>query len=866
MGDVALQVFDVTFDFSACAPSAPCKMALTGLLGSSAGGTGQYGTPWTVGTGYMESAGGYPATPALSLAAGSFQGLVLNPTDPSQVPWELAVGISGLQGFSATSMVEVVRLSGSALGAFTAGSMFVAESSSVVVEAGVAPAARVLAYDPAGESLRLGAPLVYTLTGLNVPSFVLQDPPKHLDWFYDPQQKHGSWLNVDRSDSLNLTVTDSKTSEYSSQTDTTTSWTIGASVTVNVTAEAEAGFGKLGDVGAAASVSASVGGSYDHNHDWYTANSSSSTLSTTESTKDDDYLAGTLRTWQVYRYPIVNYALTDTNGHPILGPDGKPRYGMYEITLPGAIVPFNGGGRNFSWYQPPHENGNALSYPPLDPSTGAVALDPSDLGKPVTLKGSGGSGGAPLTLPQPLINKPYLVDPTGYTVELSIAQIDGGGDTTQTSGTFSQSVDADAGAFGKVNVGVAEADACADVDVKFDNSNSWGSLTNTTNSTTSTNTFTLTQDGAAQPSWAYGAATAYYTDSPSTYRVAHAVDLLASADGKESWRQYYAGRPDPALNLPGRMQLGFNPADGKFDLPQWVSSDARQQIRGAWALRPDAAHGGQSKSMAAGAVASNPVDGDTLQLQVRVHNYSLDTPALGVPVEFWAVRRNAGDTANAGAPFKLTNGPVYVDSIPPQGWAPASFLWSTAGMAPTGVQLYRIFVIVARNDPQNPNDPWNDVIHAWADRYDDPATVDGTPPGCGTSNCDRLVDPLTGQYETLEAGQNKQGWFEVTIHPRPAAPGPLAATAGAQPQPQPEAQLRFGSGGVRVTAPRAGLAAAPGAAPPPPRPPPATPTRCGPTWRPPPSATATRSAPTTTTAPRCWSTTAPPSRAGAWWG
>ena len=286
---------------------------------------------------------------------------------------------------------------------------------------------------------------------------------------------------------------------------------------------------------------------------------------------------------------------------------------------------------------------------------------------------------------------------------------------------------------------------------------------------------------------------------------------MASAVGRESWKQYYAEKPDPALNLPNRMVLAPNLVDGKNDLPQWANNDARQLIRGAWALRPDPDHGGQTGSMTAGAVAATPVDGDTLQLQVRVHNYSLETPALGVPVEFWAVPRNGNDTANAGAPFRLNQAPIYLDTIPALGWVPANFLWSTTGMATGGAPTtYRIFVIVARNDPANPNDPWNNVVHAWADRYDDPATVDGTPPDCGTSACDRLVDPFTGQLETLEAGQNKQGWFEVTIHPRAAAPGPLAATAGAQPQPQPEAQLRFGSGGVRVTAPRSGRVDRPG--------------------------------------------------------
>ena len=122
-------------------------------------------------------------------------------------------------------------------------------------------------------------------------------------------------------------------------------------------------------------------------------------------------------------------------------------------------------------------------------------------------------------------------------------------------------------------------------------------------------------------------------------------------------------------------------------------------------------------------------------------------------------------------------------------------------MAPTGAQLYRIFVIVARNDPgKGAADPWNNVVHAWADRYGDPATVDGTRSG------DRLTDPFTGQYETLEAGQNKQGYGEVTIYPNPSpnpAPAALTAAAGAPAgaPAKPATPLRFGSGGIRVTSP-----------------------------------------------------------------
>lgn len=466
-------------------------------------------------------------------------------------------------------------------------------------------------------------------------------------------------------------------------------------------------------------------------------------------------------------------------------------------------MPFRpGGGRNFGdWYQPLHENGNALSYPQLGPD-GLVPLAPGDLGLPATLKGSDQNGTQPAKqLPQPLLNKGYLVDSTGSSVSLTISGTSGSGSTTNTNNTISESADVDGGMKSKFNIGVVKGSACAGVDLKFNNSNSWGTLKTATTSTTSTNTFTLQQDGAAQPNWAYGAATAYYSDPSGVYRASHAVDLLASTESAPEWKQYYARRADPALNLPNRMVMTYSQVDKANDIPNFNDSDSRQLIRGAFVLHPDADHGGAAGTLTAGAPFAAPADGDTVQLQVRVHNFSLDTAATSVPVTFYAVARNADDTQNAGSPIML--GTTTVPSIAPRGWQPANLLWDTTGRAPTGYQLYRVFAVVAANDPvMGTGDPWNNVIHAWQDRYNQPATVDGTP------NTDRLTDPLTGQYETLEAGQNKQGYFEVTLAPKPASTVAAAGTGGAVLGPPTITALRFGSGGVRVSLPTARTALA----------------------------------------------------------
>ena len=801
---VAVQVYDVGAAGPTCVPAAgsPCLLQVQGLLtdASGAGGVPNRQLAWLHGN------EGALFAPTISLAAGGFQGLVLHPSDPSKVPWALAVGLSGQSATSGQigSWVTLYGFSGSQQGQFRTDLLLQTDIDQI------ATSPRLLAYDPPGASLVLGAPVVFSFADRYAPSYILQDPPKHLDWFYDPQQKHGSWLQVDRSDSLNLDVSQNKTSAYESQTTTGSDWTIGGSVTVNVTASGEVGLDKVDDAKAGVDASTEVGDQYDKNQSSYDTDSSSRTLTLKVATNDDDFLAGTARSWHVYRYPILGRPLQDTQGRPVLGPGGQPQYGFYEVTLPGGTVPFGpGGGRNFGdWYQPLHSNGNALSYPPIDsdpqsPTRGLVKLDPSALGPAVTLAGGGG------TLPQPLLNQAYMVDPTGSSVTLEISGTTGHGNSSSTNNTLSESADVDAGLSGKASFGVGEVSGCADVDLKLNNSNSWSALSTSSTTTTSTNAFTLNQSGAAQGDWAYGAATAYYTDPAGVYRAAHAVNLLASSEATSEWKQYYGGRPDPALNLPNRMVMTYSQVDKANDIPTWNNSDSRQQIRGFFALHPDAAHGGTAGPLTAGAPFPNPTDGDTVQLQVRVHNYSLNIAATNVPVEFWAVARDAYDENNERSPVKL--GTVTIPAIPALGWQPANFLWDTKGMAPTGAQLYRIFVIVAANDPsKGAADPWNNVVHAWADRYGDPATVDGTRSG------DRLTDPFTGQYETLEAGQNKQGYGEVTIYPNPSpnpAPAALTAAAGAPAgaPAKPATPLRFGSGGLRVTSPGT-RAAAPAAA------------------------------------------------------
>jgi hypothetical protein len=78
-------------------------------------------------------------------------------------------------------------------------------------------------------------------------------------------------------------------------------------------------------------------------------------------------LVAQLQTFDVWRYRAFGISPTDAQGQPLNG--------FYELVLPGPTVEARGGGLNFDWYQPLHENGNILSYPTLMNK----AFTPSDL-------------------------------------------------------------------------------------------------------------------------------------------------------------------------------------------------------------------------------------------------------------------------------------------------------------------------------------------------------------------------------------------------------------------------------------------------------------------------------------------------------
>jgi hypothetical protein len=555
-------------------------------------------------------------------------------------------------------------------------------------------------------------------------------------------------VNVSRRPEFAITLSDTTQTEYSSQATTSSDWTIGGSVAVSAKETFTLGVPLIGETKVTGQQQAKFQDSYDEKQSEYNSTSSSYTFTIQRSTSDDDLVSGSIRDLTIWRYPVLGFTTTDDSGTSLTP--------FYEIELPGAVVQIApSGGKNFDWYQPQHENGNLLSYPPL---AGGLVNIP-DLGE-YQLPGDS----APKQ--QALLNETYFVDPDAGTFALELDSSAGGGSEKDTTKQLAESLDVSLSA----ETTVAGFGLETTVDTAINNSNSWSNVSVSDHKTSSANSFSMAiPAGLLDASQAYEAGTAYYFATDGTQKVVHGVDLTASASGRDFWTQSYGGRPDPGLNLPQKIIIVTDPVNGQQVDPNWTNTPVRQQLRGFFVL-----HGSKPSNPgeANAPVARAITDGEPVQFQVRVYNYSLDTAVNSVEVAFWAVPMDDEFRSNTGAPIPIcqVGSTCPHTTISPLGMQPVTVPWDTTGRGPStpgSGQNYRIFVVL------DPNNEISNEIHEWQDRFDCPPTVEG---GVCNGGGERLIDPLTGAEEVLETGQNNQGFGEFTVQAK-ATSARLAASA-----------------------------------------------------------------------------------------
>jgi hypothetical protein len=551
----------------------------------------------------------------------------------------------------------------------------------------------VLAYDRDGDTYRLGPPVHIVVDNVIGLDCLLQEPPKHADFLpEDPLNWTGAWsmLNISYYAQIHMAFEDESDQTVQTTATATTDRSIGGSVAVS--AEGSTSVNAFLMKGAV-TVAADAEVSYDyeqHKASWNSQYSSRSTSVTME-TDDDDILYGKLQLIDIWRYPVYG-AKTD---------DGLNVF--QDIVLPGPVLKFNGGGLScWDWYQPVHQNHNILSYPALG------ANFPGDVG--------------PFSLPDGTVitdvmtdNTVYAYDGNAHNVELRWTQTAGSGSEKEWTNKIGDSADLSVSYTGEAGIGdIEDTESTWKVAVHFDSSNSWGGKT--TEETTSSKTTGVQIDipGIPLPSrgWAYPFLPAVYINTTGTLKAAHAIDFGNLTNMGPNWAKYYGSRPDPALNLPNRIQY-VSPDEYTYGTCELVKDESRMTMRGFF-IRKETPNPVSGKL---DPLAEAPTDGDKVELAARVYNFSIGQATGAFTVRF---DRALIDTSSATelAGTRVTIGNVSMASLKPLEMREAVIVLDTTGLSntvnPATGKLdynlgYRFYVVV------DPGNAISNEIHEWKD-------------------------------------------------------------------------------------------------------------------------------------------------------
>lgn len=622
-------------------------------------------------------------------------------------------------------------------------------------------------YDRQGRSVLLGAPVTMTIEQLQNLTLLAGQPPAHSDWLA------GDFLNISRTSAFNLEVGSTSAQAYNSTSMRGLTGALKLFAGVRARDTVSEGIPVLADAKETGGVDFKLQGSVDGARNRLTANNVTVESSVTSKTGDDDIVRGLIESYQVTRYPVYS---VDSWGLSAGDGCAETCNGYYDVVAPGASpVQLTGGGKGLDGFSPAWQNGNALSYPSL---TGQGQVQITDTGTYTVT----GPDGAPVETSSPLANVQFGVGGTEQVETLRVAS--SGQTQTSESVSFGFGFDLDFAGGVSAKVGIPGDRDQANTQFVFGTSflgtldgSSSGTATNTHAGQFALSTPTVEENQG----YNYGAAV--YYDQTGTSKITYGVDLTGNAQSRGFWTRTYGEKPDLALNLPFATLVAYDKVTEQvYGTVEWNPQPERQQIRGFEVRQPDQADGTPGDPL-----SLNPAAGDQVVFDVPISNYSLkayDPGADGAATaQFYAVPATL-EAARAGDPVPI-GAPVPVPALDPQSQTVISSPpWTAVGGEAGAGQDWRIFVVLDEDDTV-------DEIHEW--------TGKGLP-ACPSSSIQgrvtELVDPLTGQAETLACGQNNQGFGRVTVN---ANSSPLASNAVATTKadvPAPAAKARLVGGGI----------------------------------------------------------------------
>ena len=620
------------------------------------------------------------------------------------------------------------------------------------------------AYDRTGRTVLLGAPTTLSIDRLIKPQAIIAQPPAHADWLTSVSSggvPRSGFVNVSRTGDFKVTTGDTTTKDMSF-TDTTKSdvkYGVDASLESKTTVEEGLpGASTQGEL----DIKGNIGQEWTSDTTDFSKYSSKLTQSVTSSSSDDDIVAAQLANYTIYRYPILGPALHNPNGTPYTTSDCQADcHGYYEVTIPGVTASVSGGGRDFAdWYQPSWQNGNALSYSPLDQHGVATP----DLGS-YSYKDD---NGATQTVTSPLLNEVNQVGGTEHDSELELESGSGTGHDRSNGTDFHFGGEATLGISAKVGLGPLKGSEEVTASIAANRGSTTDQTQTGETTTTSAQKFDLTVPQIAD-NQSYRVGTTYYVDQAGIQKVVHGVQLNnTSSQGHDWWTTNYGYHPDPALNLPYASLPEYDPVNHSYSDMKWASQDSRQRIRGFAAEQPASSNAAISQVP----YTNNPSKGDPVVFAVQVHNYSLMASPT-VSAQFYAVPVDAIQGDNpiaAGHPIGV---PVAVPAMSAQGSTTIrSPQWNAEGTVDntTGIQNWRIYVVLDPTNTANEIHPWKGGESCPAESVDNGDVLTDTMAIPASSGA-RAADPLA-------CGQNNQGYGLVSVNQ-----GPTESAARAKLQP-----------------------------------------------------------------------------------
>ncbi|WP_157802931.1 hypothetical protein [Compostimonas suwonensis] len=593
------------------------------------------------------------------------------------------------------------------------------------------PTPSLTAYDRAGDSMVVGPPLVLTVQNLVDLQLVGGQPPAHADWL------NGEFVNISRNEDFSLQLGSSSTDTYENSSSHESNSTYQITENADVKATASEGIPGIEEGEASLEVKQSFDYTWNTVSTSLSSNSSSTTQTVTQTAVDDDIVNAEVQDFRILRYPVLS---TSSYDNPEAGADcGTGCYGYWDVVIPSAsgdVHPIRSSGRSLAYFQPPWQNGNALSYPAIQ--DGAVPID--DLGSYTDSSGA--------TQQATLFNQNNTLAGTKSMAELDVDT----STSTSTSETSTKSwdvgVDVTAGVSVQAGFGpFGKGQVDASLEGGFNASKA--STNTTTGSTTNTHsgTFELNMPEVAEDR-GYDVAAAYYYSTGGYPKVTYAVDVTAVKESQEWWTDNYGQKSDLALNLPDNSLLTYD-SHNYLGTVVWNDEQSRQLIRGFTATRPV----DPSSPTTSGAIyATAPNAGDPVFFNVDVHNYSLDSLDAPFTVDFYAVPVD-GQNLNVTGPAQPI-GTQTVGGIAAQSDVTVtSPEWDAVGPSNgSGSQNWRIFVVLdaAGAIPE---------VHEWkpTDAGDAPCPTSSVQDGS------QLIDPMTGTADQLACGQNNQGYGEIVV-------------------------------------------------------------------------------------------------------